>query len=194
MSNAYNLAVADHGLPKTWIDPTTKTVKTETLNEIFSQYLSYYKVCDHYHFDSKCLSGAIYNMDGTKYWTTNPFDTLHYHDYTEKKYFLNSGAIITIKADDALCTGAITYSKFQCGRILVDTNGFKKPNRNGVDVFAFHIGTNKLIPQGKADAHSLDSFKSNSFGGFTAWALFNDNMDYLHCYSELDWNKKRKCK
>lgn len=27
----------------------------------------------------------------------------------------------------------------------------------------------------------------------TAWVIFNENMDYLHC-NDLDWSTKIKCK
>ena len=30
-------------------------------------------------------------------------------------------------------------------------------------------------------------------GGCTAWVIYNENMDYLHC-SDLSWESKTKCR
>ena len=30
--------------------------------------------------------------------------------------------------------------------------------------------------------------------GCTGWAIYNENMDYLHCRSKLQWSGAKKCK
>lgn len=30
--------------------------------------------------------------------------------------------------------------------------------------------------------------------GCTAWVIYNENMDYLHCRSKLQWSGAKKCK
>lgn len=36
------------------------------------------------------------------------------------------------------------------------------------------------------------SYERITGGGCTAWVIFNENMDYLHC-DDLSWNGKTKC-
>ncbi len=95
-----------------------------------------------------------------------------------------------------------------CGAIVVDLNGPKSPNMHGQDMFEFYLTNYGVIPVGmqgetrhsfiKACNLSVGPWGTNIGANFrngvgcTAWVLFNENMDYLHC-KDLDWGGKTKC-
>jgi prepilin-type N-terminal cleavage/methylation domain-containing protein len=95
-----------------------------------------------------------------------------------------------------------TYA-MNCGSILVDLNGSKKPNKLGIDAFRFFIVMDGIVPAGtKKDKIIYHSFEGGCLGEYdkkhsdncTAWVLINENMDYLRCPDKLGWNKARSCK
>lgn len=94
-----------------------------------------------------------------------------------------------------------------CGTISVDLNGSKEPNTPGQDLFAFYFTNYGIVPIGTQQDTKLtfntycDKNKTwgSQIGGYTngmgctAWIIYNENMEYLHC-SGLDWSSKTKCK
>ena len=89
----------------------------------------------------------------------------------------------------------------KCGDLSVDLNGDKGPNSIGHDIFFFEITRTGIRPLGyKGDTSrpfdtSCVHGKSGAYNGYgcTAWVIYNENMDYLHC-DGLGWDKKLKCK
>ena len=89
-----------------------------------------------------------------------------------------------------------------CGEIFVDINSERKPNIIGRDIFLFYITPNGVVPMGTANQTGGFNFKNycnrnnkayiNGYG-CTAWVIYNENMDYLHC-DDLSWNGKHSCK
>ena len=94
-----------------------------------------------------------------------------------------------------------------CGAMVVDVNGAKYPNQNGYDQFSIFITKDRLVPSGiKGAALSFEKACNlgvqspyPSWGGAatmyacTAWVLYNENQDYLHC-NDLSWEGKHSCK
>ena len=78
-----------------------------------------------------------------------------------------------------------------------------KDIRRGVNNFMFKLTREGFMPAGTAnstqykfnrDCINNDSNTNATNGhGCTAWVLYNENMDYLHC-DDLTWNGKYKCK
>lgn len=78
----------------------------------------------------------------------------------------------------------------------------KRGCRVGVDAFYFKLNSNAGIkPKGMANDTSM-SFENycnlnknitHNGRGCTAWVIYKENMDYLHC-NDLSWNGKSKCK
>ena len=70
------------------------------------------------------------------------------------------------------------------GWIYVDTNGLKKPNTNGKDIFLFHVTNQGIIPFGKDGEEKDDVWKFSACKytgyGCTNWVLTYKNMNYLH--------------
>ena len=92
-----------------------------------------------------------------------------------------------------------------CADITVDIDGPSKgENAWGKDWFRFYITKYGVLPKGTPDSTSF-TFSKNcinasqaTYGGkygeaCTAWVLYNENMDYLHC-DDLSWEGKTKCK
>ena len=78
--------------------------------------------------------------------------------------------------------------------VYFDTNGYKKPNTAGKDIFVFIITGINVLPEGSID-ETAQAFPKNcsvTGRGCTAWVIFNENMDYLHC-TDLSWGVKTKC-
>ena len=87
------------------------------------------------------------------------------------------------------------------GMIIVDINGKQRPNTTGKDAFWFKITENSIVPlglKGETEAYNFENcinpvsayYTSRSC---TAWVIFNENMDYLHC-KDLSWEGKTRCK
>ena len=91
---------------------------------------------------SSMFSDAILLSDGSivGLWreTTSPgscyYEFTHCDTDTDGNY---------IKNPDGSCQST-DYTSNRCGRIMVDTNGNKGPNRFGSDVFIFQVGQNKI--------------------------------------------------
>ncbi len=80
------------------------------------------------------------------------------------------------------------------GGFYYDTNGDKGPNQFGKDLFQIEIMKDRLV--GLYTDKPEDVLPDCITNGFSclAWILANDNMDYLHCPDDLDWNTKTTCK
>ena len=110
-----------------------------------------------------------------------------------------------------LCSASIkTRDRIQlhynyCGKILVDLNGNGKPNRYGEDIFEFRVFTNGTLPNGIPNNNpGYENVESENFnhclknkggtGTCTAWVIYKENMDYLHCPDKIGWDKASSCK
>jgi hypothetical protein len=92
-----------------------------------------------------------------------------------------------------------------CGRIIADINGLQGPNKEGYDIFTFYYTKDRIVPTGVKGAsvtfeRNCDLIGANKDTNFdkmyacTAWVIYNENMDYLHCKDQLGWDKNLKCK
>ena len=81
---------------------------------------------------------------------------------------------------------------------------YRAENAWGKDWFRFYITKYGVLPKGTPDSTSFTFSKycinasQATYGGkfgeaCTAWVLYNENMDYLHC-DDLSWEGKTKCK
>ena len=99
------------------------------------------------------------------------------------------------------CSHLAGQVKNICGYIRIDVNGKRFPNMMGRDVFSFWVTKDKIVPTGTQleNKASSSSFENGCIGqaegrGCTAWLLYNENMDYLHCPDKLGWDKAKSCK
>ncbi|MBR1754488.1 hypothetical protein IJ732_06585 [bacterium] len=85
--------------------------------------------------------------------------------------------------------------------VFVDINGAKEPNTLGRDIFRFNYNKDGKIffnrygqsPSDESD-NSWASCNPTRGEGWACveWVYFKENMDYLHCADELDWNTKTR--
>ena len=89
-----------------------------------------------------------------------------------------------------------------CGDFSVDLDGDKGPNSVGRDIFFFYITNKGIQPSGLPsdvtgrtfpNSCQKDNVGASNGYGCTAWVIYNENMDYLHC-NGLSWAGKTKCK
>jgi hypothetical protein len=96
-------------------------------------------------------------------------------------------------------TGHLAQS---CGVVEFNLKRFSTLARvAGVEQFQFVLTKNALVPSGTAEDTKRpfeecwkEKGKNGSSDGLncTAWVIFNENMDYLHC-DDLSWGGKTKC-
>lgn len=83
--------------------------------------------------------------------------------------------------------------------IYVDLDGKAGANTTGKDAFWFVLTKDRLLPAGINDLMGTVENCLNPIGvyntsrGCTAWVIYKENLDYLHC-SGLSWGGKTKCK
>ncbi len=119
---------------------------------------------------------------------------------------LSDGTIVGFSHWSPSCSAGYSGSGETCGQIIVDLNGQKRPNSNGYDQFSFFLDKNKIVPFGvptstlkfeRACNKSINSpysgYSNNAMYACTAWVLYNENQDYLHC-DDLSWDGKHSCK
>ena len=192
LQQAYLMAQNNDGEMKYWF---TGNETIAEKSEIFAQHLKpYFKIIKDCGTKSGCLNKeCLLSLDGTCY---NNFD---HNQPTLQKMIINNGMSLFLAVDNISCPNE-NYNR--CGSIAVDINGKNSgPNRMGKDVFYFKIYQNKILPSGSPN-DTVSNFenlcnlniKNRENGIFcTAWVIYNENMDYLHC-NDLSWNGKRKCK
>lgn len=200
LSQAYTFAVMQNGDPTNWSLGSTLADPNGASNllNILSPILKIVKNCG-VATNSDCYPSSGYTAENG---TTNILS-----DGSTGKAVLADGSTVYTYIYNGACNYGMGSGSLQnaCGEISVDINGRKGPNKLGVDAFIFYLTKNGISPVGTAldTAFSFDGFcKDKSKGliegmgyngaGCTAWVLYNENMDYLHC-SDLSWDGKHKC-
>ncbi len=197
MQQAYFMALNDKGTPDKWnlienLNTNNNEVKDEN-NFLYhmKEYLKIIKYCGSEKkdcwTDAKALNGNGFN------------DHEYFRRYS--KAILADGSNILTFVESSDCTITRSNIKDVCGFYRTDINGNKPPNTLGKDIFTFYITKTRLIPAGtEKEANGAHSFEKNCRDskahqgrGCTAWVIYNENMDYLHC-SDLSWNGKKTCK
>lgn len=146
--------------------------------------------CNVKNLKNPCFADSYTNLYGNNY-------TLPYANGMAFRFA--NGASVLMYTNYQGCT---KYADNLCAYMFVDVNGNHKPNKLGKDLFLFIMKRNSVSPTGKStkvehggDFYSFEKYcADNKDGaGCTAWVIFNENMDYLHC-NGLSWNGKTKCK
>lgn len=186
LSNAYIMHTFNTQIEFSDILPWSKE-GAETAFQIFKPYLSIAKDCG---VNGKgCFYAKNYKWgDGSNVSAIYGTDSRYY------KVLLSDGSSIAFRGvGDNPSAGYLFV-------IFYDINGEQGPNRWGRDLFEFALRAkdNKIIALGEGDAEKW--FKTRCYGTgvgsgdhCTAWVIFNENMDYLHC-KELSWNGPKSCK
>lgn len=161
-----NVSIAEWGLGERF--------SKEGAQAIAEKMIPYLKLSKDCGFEKGCFpNNTIYRyLSGTSWYRIDSSDRAY-------KFILADGTLVAIESAETQ------------GKIFVDINGFKGPNQYGRDLFSFWLQDNKVVPLG------LEDDKTYKFGtneGYTAWVIFNENMDYLRCPDKLGWDKAKSCK
>lgn len=98
------------------------------------------KICHSADDQSQCTHGLNWKrLDGGAAWS----------DYAGSSAILPDGSMLSITTWVPNCDSA-RYKNTTCAGILIDTNGFKKPNVMGRDMFELFIAQDRVVPQGAA--------------------------------------------
>ncbi len=193
LSQAYLMLSAEYGDPTNWgiifANGGTPDIPTEegtkssvNLANLFAKHMNIIKNCG---AEEGCFSP----------------DSSVYKRRDVGKILLNDGTALGFAGLNGECTknrGNTKHLSAVCAWIIVDTNGSRRPNQYGVDIFEFSLTKYGIIPYGTPEDTAFPFETScfqhnNSNNGCTAWVLYNENLDYRKC-SDLGWKTKTKCK
>jgi len=196
LSQAYTLAVQENGTPDTWnLVATQDPAGAVNLLNVMAPYMRITKKCDN---TSGCFPDETYiRLDNSLHHNLNTLGSI-------AKGQLSDGSLFAFEINDPNCLanrGDSLLLQTVCASFHVDLNGAKKPNTLGKDLFRFYISKYGVVPGGAQSVPLADQFsfdadckdKSLDRGyGCTAWVIYNENMDYLHC-NNLSWDGPTKC-
>jgi len=199
LSQASLAAVADNGDASSWVTTAASWNDVSTaFVDTLAPYLKIAKRCDFSAGGGCFAQGVMYKrLNGNNYAVFDDFVDIRLkfrlEDGTSVAYYPYSTRCTTVEG-----TGVALGST--CGEFMIDLNGYKGPNIQGVDFFSIHLTkTGILVPEGVPDDKTVFASASGCQDKSTAagwacagWILLNGNMDYLHC-SDLDWGGKTKC-
>lgn len=201
LSQVFQSAVVDNGNLDDWgfgttsYDPAGGIVLT---NHILP-YLKVSKNCG-------TATGCYFN--GYPRFLNGQQDGNNYNTDTRRvKIILDDGTLVVLATYYTTTTAANDplYSA-SAATITVDINGSAPPNTWGKDLFGFFVINNgRVVPWGAPERENVVndwySFSTGCAAPSTArygqmcggWVLYNGNMDYLRCPTQLSWNGKTKC-
>ena len=195
IQQAYLMAVNELGTPDQWAlndDLLTDNDDVDDSKNLLYYMKDYLKITKYCGGEALGCWADTYSLKGTLFQS---------HEYQKRysKALLADGETILTYVLSPTCSGAYGSVKDVCGFYRIDVNGKKKPNQMGRDVFTFYIAKNRIVPAGSAEDTSAYSFdrscrdaSSHEGRGCTAWVIYNENMDYLHC-DDLSWDGKKSC-
>lgn len=195
LSQGYLFAVEEYGTPDNW-DITARTAENAIIvrDKLFKNVKLIQKCDDNANQKACGVSENTYyingNIDTGVSGTSSKTAAALMADGTAVMVITNSSGSYQSRGSGVLSNVyAIIY---------VDTNGINPPNTYGKDKFCFYLTKVNITPVGTQDESSTyhrfenDCINTSSGLGCTAWVIYNENMDYLHC-DDLSWDGKRKC-
>ena len=199
LSQAYNLAVEEFGAPTEWgmggmYEEKSHYIMASNMKKFLKLSVGCVDMTEAQTEKNCGFKGAYGGAQGI------------YNERNYKYVVLNDGALVQFRIISGACNWPFGAINNVCGGINIDINGATPPNRNGEDIFYIFMTRNKLVPAG-IDGASLSFERACNraikvpyswYGGdnmysCTAWVLYNENMDYLHC-DDLSWAGKHSCK
>ena len=199
LSQAYNLAVEEFGSPTEWgmggmYEEKSHYIMASNMKKFLKLSVDCVDMTEAQTEKNCGFKGAFGGAQGI------------YNERNYKYVVLNDGALVQFQIYSGACNWPFGVINNVCGEISVDLNGATPPNRNGEDIFNIFITRNKLVPAGiDGDSLSFERacnrsikkpygwYSGDNMYSCTAWVLYNENMDYLHC-DDLSWAGKHSCK
>ncbi len=177
------LTINKYGTPDTWDDVNTSSDRTGDFWNRLKPYLNITKECN---YDNRF---ACWDVNDYFYYLNGSKSINHIHNGNQKTFILNDGTMVSFSAGTYYDTGCSRNDDyFSCADIFVKTDNQKK-QIFGKNIFVFRFEHSVLAPSGKnADMTTCSTLGNNC----TAWAIFNENMEYTKC-NDLSWSGKKKC-
>ncbi len=176
LSQAYQTYIAENGKPN---DTTHDSEGAAQLFSIFAPYLNVQSDCGTSN-SGQCISNDMYKYKNGDNAGSYGSDSSSY------KVTLSDGSSLWFSSPNNGAYFDIYY----------DENGKKGPNKWGYDLFHFvaRIDDEKLLPNGLTSGKFESECAPEDSRGYacTAWVIYKENLDYLHC-TDLEWNGKTKC-
>lgn len=207
ISQAYLFAINENGYPDGWYNgdmPLGQSAGANIMLDTMAKYMKTNKIC---HNDKGCFYDKNYKKIDGKNVALN-WDNL---DSISKLITADGMSVFFYSYGSNPSNAGGGMEKESYGAISVDINGFKKPNVFGQDMFSFILTKNGVVAFGtpnstidekledssvvKDNAFPKSCNRTNCYGhceACTAWVIYNENMDYLHC-DDLSWDGKTKC-
>ena len=182
LDDAIGRAVAIYGPVEEWFaNDTTVTAQVTRFADRITEFMKVSKNCG----------------NSTGCWSTKPY---YYIDGKEldSNYYISIGGAsdrYVILADGtALALYGVPSGGSVYAKIRADIDGPNKgQTKDGVDIFHFNLVDNVLVPDDGRRTGNL-AVLNNFSQNMTGWVIYNENMDYLKCINELNWETKTTCK
>ena len=199
LSQAYNLAVEEFGSPTEWgmggmYEEKSHYIMANNMRKFLKLSVDCVDMTEAQTEKNCGFKGAF---GGSQY---------IYNERNYKYVVLNDGTLVQFRIISGACNWPFGTISNVCGGMDIDINGATPPNRNGEDKFDIFITRDKLIPAGiegallsfekacnRKIAQPFPAYTDGNMYACTAWVLYNENMDYLHC-DDLSWEGKHSCK
>lgn len=139
----------------------------------FKEYLKYEKDCDQDASAGICWHNINewYSADNTKQDST--------YGNNRAALVLRDGSLVEFSSRSSTCNDPSYGTLMRCGLVLIDVNGFKKPNKIGKDIFSFNIFINKLSTQDtSASTNCGTSMGTGKWAGIGCAAWVIEGRDY----------------
>ena len=208
LTDAFDRAQAVYGDFDTWFtDTNCSRNNLAACNERFAKRITeFMKVSKDCGFNEGCWANApLYFFGSDDYTDGNE----HFENYLETLQSANT-YMLTLSDGTSLGFACAAMTNKECNdyKIRVDINGPNKgKNTIGVDYFDFDILYRNQIDGNITKENQLcpsSCYHSASIGGSlgrvynasnysTLWIIRNDNLDYLKCHDELNWETKTSC-
>ncbi len=197
ISAAYMTSIQENGTPDQWQVPeATIPAASQVVFDKITPYLRMTKNCG-------TASGC---------WPTGKYRSINNNELADfnasssyAKAQLPDGSLVHVLAwpsETVRCDNGT--SKDICFLYRIDVNGYKPPNKWGVDMFTFDATKTGIYPEGMAGSsvlladYTFENYCANTSNteqgrGCAAWVIYNENMDYLKCPDKLSWDGNHSC-
>jgi len=168
VAQAKKLAEAQNGSIECW--NYGQDLTAETAAQFWSYLKPHFSIAKDCGSDESCYqSNGVYGLNGSLY-SVN-FNTRA--DYY--KFVLADGSVMMFSTQGGRCSNQTHPIPNVCAVFLYDTNGDKKPNTVGKDIFVYLMDANNVYP------HEQNSCTKTSWGwGCSGYIIKHNNMKYLH--------------
>ena len=178
-SQAYKLAVAEHGDPDGWDIGTSAT--KEGAIKVYEYFKPFLKQAEECGGEFGCFANSYQTFTGVEYGYPPREHTL----YT--RGLLLNGVAFAFSSSGSGCPYDEIRAMEKCAVLYVDLNAYDPPNQAGVDYFGFLITPNGVKPMGYIGDNGGGNGYTCIYGatnngngtGCSAYVLAKGNMDYL---------------